>query len=307
MQNRRTFKSLAAVAAVAGMAYAAPSADAAIAYALNDENGLVRFDTGAPNSISGVGQVQLLSGDPIQDLIGIDFRPSTGVLYGVGRGRAVYTINPATAIATPVGTLAADAGDSTAPFTNLSGTRFGFDFNPIPDYAGNPSLRILSNSQQNLRVNVNPLVGRTTTDTSLVAGTNIIDAAYTNSFSGGAPGSTTLYGIDSVTNNLVSFTNPNAGTFSVVGPLGVDASSVSGFDIFYNGQTNVGFAAIQDASGGVSRLYTVDLGTGAASLIGTIEGGDLIDGLAVQPIPEPASLGLAGPAAAGLLARRRRN
>ena len=157
----------------------------------------------------------------------------------------------------------ADPGDAQRPpFTAFSGSRFGFDFNPDPDHAGNPSLRVISNTRQNLRVNVNPLGLATTTDTDLPLGANIVGAAYTNNGSRHPRHSTTLYGIDSVSDQLVQFTQPQrSGTFTPVGPRArsrVDASS--GFDIFFDGVTNTGFAALQDATNGVSRFYTVNLG-----------------------------------------------
>jgi hypothetical protein len=303
--SHRLLAAAAACAVSAATGLFTQTAEAVPVYALTDNNFLLRFDSATPNLLTGVGPVLDAGLNQVQDIIGIDFRPSTGLMYAVGSGQAVYTINPNTAQATLVGNLSADPGDGTDPFAGISGSRFGFDFNPVPDFAGNPSLRVMSNTRQNLRINVNAPVGRTTTDTLLPAGSNIIDVAYTNS-GNTAPASATLYGIDSVADTLVQFTNPNAGTFVTVGPLGFDASSLSGFDIFFDGVTNTGYAALQDASNSVSRFYTINLATGASTLVGTIEGGDFIDGLTVVPEPTGlAVLGLAGGAA--LLARRRRS
>jgi hypothetical protein len=309
-----------AAVALTVTAFAPSSADAAIAYAINDENSLLRFDTASPTLLTGVGNIQLPNGDPIQDLIGIDFRPSTGVLYGVGRGRTVYTINPNNAIATPLGPLLPDPADVTAPIPQnpllLPGTRFGFDFNPVPDNnpASPPSLRIISDTGFNFRADVDN--GLTQQDLNLAPGATIVGASYTNSNAGPTTeldlngATTTLYGIDSVTSRLVRFTNPNNGTFVTTNIDGVpyvnlgSVSSVMGFDIWFDGQNNQAFAALQDEVGGVNRLYSIDLGTGQATPLGVIGGGDLIDGLTI--VPEPAGLGLMVLAGAGLLARRPR-
>jgi hypothetical protein len=79
-----------------------------------------------------------------------------------------------------------------------------------------------------------------------------------------------------------------------------------GFDILSAGGGNTGFAAMQLTSDGVSQFYRIDLNTGAATVIGDIGGGDLIDGIAVV-IPEPATVGMAALAMIGGLALRRRN
>jgi hypothetical protein len=225
-------------------------------------------------------------------------------LYGVGNFGGVYQINPATKVATQVSTLS----------VALSGSRFGFDFNPVAD-----RLRIVSDLEQNLRVNVD--TGATTVDTPLQYGPlqpgatgdnpNVVGAAYTNS-GFAVPASTTLFDIDVRTNEdrLVIQNPPNAGTLTVVGPLGVNASSLLGFDILFDpfNNSNTGLAALQLTTGGVSQLYSINLSTGAAGLLGDIGGGDLIDGLAVvgPVIPEPATFATAAMALLGAVLTRRR-
>lgn len=64
-------------------------------------------------------------------MVGIDYRPKTGDLYGVGSNSAVYRINPQTGIAIAENV---DAMGNPVPFTpGLNGSNFGIDFNPAPD------------------------------------------------------------------------------------------------------------------------------------------------------------------------------
>lgn len=276
---------------------------AATVFALTNTNGLIQFDSATPQNISfSIDQVGgLVAND---DLIGIDFRPADGQLYAVGTGGGaagsarVYTINTLTGVATQVSTMD----------VSLNGSRFGFDFNPVAD-----RLRIVSNADQNLRVNVTTGVTITDTPLSFAPGDlffgqnpNIVGSAYTNNFAGA--GTTTLYGIDSVRNALVLQNPPNGGILSTIGLLGVDASQLVGFDIYFDAQTQteVALAALQNIAEGVSRLYSINLATGQATPIG-LEMGDLIDGLAVQVVPEPSSIALLafGALALGVCARRR--
>src|SRR5215207_9292779 len=110
-------------ALVAAGAISTSTARAVPVYALTDNNFLLRFDSATPNVIVGVGPILDSSNNAVQDLIGIDFRPSTGVMYAVGTGLKLYTINAGTAVATQVGTLSADPSDVTSPFAGLSGSR----------------------------------------------------------------------------------------------------------------------------------------------------------------------------------------
>ncbi len=302
------FKVTAACTCAAGLMLLSSTSTvhAALAYGLTDDNSLVSFETAAPTSLLGVGPLRNGSNQAIQDLIGIDFRPLNNTLYGVGKFGAVYTINTSNAVATLVTTLQADVLDTTDPYSFLGGTRFGFDFNPTVD-----RLRINSDLDQNLRINV--ATGATTTDTPLAyAGTDVnagqnpsvVAAAYTNNDNNPTTG-TTLYVIDSVLNVLATQNPANNGTLNTVGAISFDTSSLVGFDIHFDGVNNVGYAGLQNTTNGVSQFFTIDLATGNATLVGTIGGGDFIDGIAVA-IPEPATASLLTLAAAGFLTRRRR-
>jgi hypothetical protein len=262
--------------------------------ALGFSNTIYAFDSDSPGTITSFP----LSGIPIgENLIGIDFRPASGALYGIandasGNG-SIYLLNLASGTATLVAPLTADPTDLTNPFTTVNGSYFGMDFNPVPD-----RLRLVSDVGQNLRINVD--TGLVITDGDLNGASPLVTgAAYTNSFAGGA--STTLYGIDLSNRQLVTQNPPNNGTIVAVGSLGVNTlGSEAGFDILSTRSasgavTNAGFFSTRDA-GFVTRFYTVDLATGAATLKGSIGDGSfsVIGIAAVQATPAAKALTIDG-------------
>ena len=288
---------LLCAAALAACAVA-PAAHAALVYSLASSGlQLIRFDSASPGVVTAVGAI---TGAGNLGLNGLDFRPADGQLYGYSHQTgSVYTVNTSTGAATLV--TAISVPTTSAPL--------GIDFNPVPD-----RMRIVTEGDQNLRVNV--AGGATLVDGTLAyaagdpnfgVNPSIVDAAYTNSDTNVATG-TTLYYIDHNTNTLVSTSNPNGGALSTVGALGVDTGAALGFDILTDLAVNTAFAALN--VGGVNSLYGVNLATGASTLLGVIANTTPLWGLAVVPgrnaIPEPGSLALVGLAGLAALATRRR-
>ncbi|OEZ50472.1 hypothetical protein JAB1_15870 [Janthinobacterium sp. MP5059B] len=251
-------------------------------FVLTASNKLLSFDRATPATIRTTATVTGLQAG--ENLLGIDVRPADGQLYGVGSTGRIYTLNGVTGAATVKATLAADAGDATAPYTALAGTEFGVDFNPAAD-----RLRIVSNTGQSLRINVD--TGATTTDGSInggVASTAITAAAYTNSFAGTA--STTLFVIDAANATLYTQNPPNKGTLASAVPLGVAATGVAGFDI--DARTNTGYAVMTVA--GVRNLYTLNLAAAAApaTLVAAIGVTEDLRGIALNAPAAPIVYGL---------------
>jgi uncharacterized repeat protein (TIGR01451 family) len=244
----------ALVSAIIG---AAP-ASAEIMYGLTTNNRLVRFDSATPAFFASYA-IQGLSGGEM--MVDIDVRPADGRMYGVTSANRLYQIDTVTGAATAVGLPGAFV---------LSGTEFGIDFNPTVD-----RLRVVSNSRQNLRINPTnaTLSGIDTNlqfavgDPNVAATPNVSLNAYSNSFFGST--TTTLYDIDTTLNVLTTQNPPNAGTLNTVGSLGVDPGDIAGFDI---DPANNAFAILEVGANNTG-LYSVNLTTGAATLIGLIGGG----------------------------------
>lgn len=250
---------------------AAPAAAQEQMAGIVSKNRLAFFLSTEPGSVELLKVTGLAPGEK---LIGIDRRPATGQLYALGNSSRIYTINLETGAATMVGT---------GPFTPaISGKHVAFDFNPVAD-----RIRIVTNKGQSLRVHPDTGVVAFTdlnvaypsTDTGFGSKPLIGAGAYTNSVSP-TPATTTLYNIDSRRDVLVTQNPPNDGTLNTVGGLSVNVSDVGGFDIAQDG-TAYGAFQIKLAFLKLSRsyLYTVNLTTGTATVVGKIGGPSLVTGL----------------------------
>jgi hypothetical protein len=235
-----------------------------------------------------------------ETLLGIDVRPTNSKIYGLSDQGKLYTLDASTGMVTLIGALKASAstptnsgcpaGTEPMAFSALSGTEFGVDVNPVVD-----RLRIVSNSGQNLRMNMDTL--EVTADCNISASSGSAPkpsaVAYTNGVVGqtAAAASTALFYVDAATDTLNTVdpgtatppNNANTGVVKVVGALGVDVTGINGFDVLAtssNGTiTNTAYAVF--TVGSTTGFYRVDLSTGAATALATFGSTGALSGLTV--------------------------
>lgn len=285
----RSFVQRAVLAA--GIAAFGGAAQAETVFASTLTGSLIRFDSATPGVIQSAFAIQGLASN--ETVRGIDFRPATGALFALGSFGNLYSLNTTNGQATLVAPLS----------VSLNANSNGVDFNPTVD-----RLRIISETNQNLRVV--PDTGATTVDGPLAFAAadpnfgvdpNAVHAAYTNSFPGAT--STTLYVLDTGLDVLAIQNPANSGTLTTVGAVGADLTEMGGFDI--SGATGIAYAAVRGVNPDQSTFWTINLATGAGTMVSSSIGGGLIlTGIAV--VPTPGSLALLGVAglAAGLRRRR---
>ena len=78
--------------------------------ALTSGNRLLFFDSATPGTIASTIGISGLQGG--ENVLGIDFRPANGQLYGLGSAGHIYTINTTTGAATLVSTLSSGLSGS---------------------------------------------------------------------------------------------------------------------------------------------------------------------------------------------------
>jgi hypothetical protein len=252
-------------------------------FGITSSNRLVSFNRTTPSTGTVMAVTGLRAGE---NLLGIDLRVAgtpAGQLIAIGSQGGVYTIDPSSGAATMKSTMQPDPADTTAPFTSLNGTRVSIDFNNLVD-----QLRVVSNTGQNLRVAVD--TGNTSTDAPLtfngIGSVGVTEVTYTNNFASTCRN--TVYYLDTTGDRLMTSVNASAGVLTSVGNLTVDAGAQSGFDIATTPDgNNTAFAALTVSN--TTSLYTINLMTGAATVVGPISqlnSGETILGLATPP---PAS------------------
>jgi hypothetical protein len=226
---------------------------------LTFDGGLVIFDTATPSiaTLRTIGPLTVTG----EALIGIDFRPATGQLYGISSDGVTttrtYLIDPVTGTATLVGS--ANVGLSLIE-------QYGMDFNPVND-----RLRIVNTTLGN-NLRVDPTSGALAGTDVALSSMQVTAVAYDRNVTGTPQ--TTLYAIDRGASSLATIgdingtpSSPNGGVVTSVGPLGVtiDAGTDAGFDV---SPTGVAYASL--SVGGATRLFTINLATGAATFVGTL-------------------------------------
>jgi hypothetical protein len=249
----RQMKLLTLAGALAASAFATSGAQAAgWIVGLVDGKSIVTID---PATRKVASKADIKGAGPI---LGIDVRPADGMIYGVAGDGSIVTIDAKSGQATPKSKLSEMLKAGVTPT---------IDFNPVAD-----RLRVMGSDGTSLRVNVDD--GKATVDGShkykdgdANAGKTpkVVAGAYSNSVKGTK--ATTLYNIDATTGALVTQAPPNDGVLNTIGSLGMAISGPVAFNIVNSGEDkNDGWLV----AGG--SLYSVDIKTGKATMVGRIEG-----------------------------------
>ncbi len=282
--SARSFKNFVVATTVGLFTLASVSSNAELLVGISfpsqggGDNDVVGFDSSNPGTILFDHPIIGLTAS--ESIRGIDFW--NGSVYALGSAGNLYTLNYNTGQATLVGSLG----------VVLNGASYGVENDPA-------GFRIVSELGQNLTANRS--TGAATVGPAInPSGTFLSALAYRP----GSPG--TLFGIDSSANTLGTF-DPTTGHFSTTGLLGFDVARNNGFDISGSGTAYLASGA--SSSDVQANLYTVNLNTGLASLVGLIgQVGDntLLRGLTAVPEPGTASLLVGGLVLLALNFRRRK-
>nr|WP_315495027.1 DUF4394 domain-containing protein [uncultured Rhodoferax sp.] len=273
----------ATLAALAGCA-SAPEAQGPLRketlHVLTQKMELLTVNAGQPGKVL---QRTAVTGLPAgETLVGMDYRIAKGVLFTLSRAGRLYTLDVLTGALKPVGSAAAVA---------LQGEVFGMDFNPVAD-----RVRVASNSGQNLRLHpetgalaaTDPAPAYAAGDKRAGIKPELVAAGYT--YNKTDEKLTTNYAIDRnggylVTQGSLEGVQPvvsfNTGLLFSVGALGIADITDANLDIA--DVTGAAFVTVTTQTQTASRLYTLDLKTGKATLLGTVGDGTKVIGIAVEP------------------------
>jgi len=249
-----------------------------LVWAATDAGELVKVNAGQPQRVLAKVKLQGLAAG--ERLLGMDFRVSRGVLYGVSSNGRLLTIDTRSGQVTTVGT---------GPGVSLSGKQFGVDFNPAAD-----RVRLVSDNGLNLRLHPDtgalaasdPPLQYAGGDARAGQKVQVTAAGYT--YNKRDEKLTTNFAIDSAAGTLVMqgskegaqpVVSPNTGQLRTVGALGTGPVEDAAFDI--SDVDNTPLAALR--SNGRTRLYLLNLDTGKAQALGTLADGRPLWGLAIEP------------------------
>jgi autotransporter-associated beta strand protein len=257
---------------------ASHGAQVAALVALTKDGHLLTFDPRAPDKItSNVTVTGLAQGDVLRMLV---YSPQ-GKLYGIaGPGffdvtlDRLYTVNPATGVATPGASLLQD---------NLfSVETLAASFDPLTS-----QLRVIDDTGHNELID--PVMGANTQaeapafvqgDVNHDTGCFLTAMAYDNQTSGAA--SSTLYGVANVP-ALVTIGGPGGNPSADTGEVHTVAATQAFYGFTITGTNNTAYALGEDSSQNDTALWTVNLSSGLVTRSGHFGSTLTIISLAASP------------------------
>lgn len=264
-------------------------------YAVDLANRLLLFGTESPETINRM--VPITGLPALKRIVGIDFRPSNGKLYGVGNDSRVYVLDTLTGAATAVGP------EPFTPAIDFFEVHFGVGFDPkterirliVAESAANYSISaddgtaVLETSVTFRSTDPNAGVTPTIAGLGFVplsAGPSPILASATAV--GPGPLAGVLLALDADLGVLVMAIDPQTGEFDTVGPIDVVFDRCAELKVGVNsdGTVNI-FAVILTAAGNLA--VKLDALTGKATSVGVVADNDSpIQGIAWHPLPAEA-------------------
>ncbi|MDB5321166.1 MAG: hypothetical protein JWN40_2797 [Phycisphaerales bacterium] len=239
---------------------------------LTSGNALLVFSSERPSVILGRTAITGLRSD--EAMISVDMRPGAGELFGVSSRDVLYQIDLATGAATPIG----------ARFTPFfKGAPVVADFNPVTG-----TLNVVSSLGEALRldattgsvVDARPMVrgiqidaplAYASGDTNALATPSVVTIAHDHNGSGAR--TSTLFGIDPVTQALVEFSGSGTDQLTTRTNLGGLIADIASLDILRKSVSDVAYLAVRTPSQRPVTLFQIDLQTGARVGLGDIASG----------------------------------
>jgi hypothetical protein len=206
----------------------APAPVGLVVYAVDLANNFLVFGT---ESFDVLSAQMRISGLPIlKRIIGIAIRPSNGKLYGVGNDSRVYTIDPLTAVATPVGSgqfspkivdffevhfaMALEPnGDRVRLISTEGGTNWSISLDDGTAVTGTPVHFLAGDPNEGATPHIASLVYRTSSPN---AG---FSASMARLASSSGPCTEVMYMIDPDLAAYIGSCDPNSGDLGTLGPI----------------------------------------------------------------------------------------
>jgi hypothetical protein len=268
-------------------------------YAVDLANRLMLFGTGSLGTLS---RIMAITGLPIgKRIVGIDFRPSNGKLYGVGNDSRVYVLDTLSGTATPVG------NGPFSPKIDFFEVHFGVGFDPKTE-----RIRLIV-AESGANYSINPDDGTATLEPNVHYAVGDVHEGVKPAISGlgyvplkqgpsarmaalASSGQDLVEGVllamDSDLGTLVESLDPKTGEFVTLGDFGIAVARCAELKVGVNpdGTANIIVVALT-ALGNLAMK--IDVLTGKATSLGVVGDKDSpVQGIAFSAKPFPTNLSI---------------